>query len=99
MSNLYIGLISGTSVDAIDAALVRFDDERLELIGTHAHPWEAKLRQRLNALIESPAPAWHDARKSEDPKHEQSGAVERFDWSELGAVDAAQTGFRPPGYI
>ncbi len=60
MSNLYIGLISGTSVDAIDAALVRFDAERLELVGTHAHPWEAKLRQRLNALIESPAPAWQE---------------------------------------
>lgn len=51
---LYIGLMSGTSVDAIDAALVRFGerDGRLhaECLHALAQPWEDGLRRRLLAL-------------------------------------------------
>ena len=51
---LYIGLMSGTSVDAIDAALVRFDnrDGRLhaECLHALAQPWDDELRQRLLML-------------------------------------------------
>lgn len=51
---LYIGLMSGTSVDAIDAALVRFDnrDSRLhaECLHALAQPWDDELRQRLLML-------------------------------------------------
>ncbi len=52
--DLYIGLMSGTSADGIDAALVRFvqDGARLqaELLHGHLHPWDPALRQRLVAL-------------------------------------------------
>ncbi|MDO5506606.1 MAG: anhydro-N-acetylmuramic acid kinase [Pseudoxanthomonas suwonensis] len=49
-----IGLMSGTSADGIDAALVRFRDEdgrlQAELLGTHTEPWDEALRTRLIAL-------------------------------------------------
>lgn len=51
---LYIGLMSGTSVDAIDAALVRFStrDGRLHAHCLHAlaQPWDETLRTRLLVL-------------------------------------------------
>lgn len=53
--SLYLGLISGTSVDGIDAAIVRFDDDsdgacRAALRFGRTYPWDAALRMRLVAL-------------------------------------------------
>ena len=51
---LYLGLISGTSADGIDAALVRFADAgatpACELILAHTFPWQADVRAALIAL-------------------------------------------------
>jgi anhydro-N-acetylmuramic acid kinase len=51
-----LGLISGTSADAIDAAAVRIGgagvDARVEVLATGAHPLPGELRQRLWALTE-----------------------------------------------
>jgi len=51
---LYLGLISGTSADGIDAALVRLaDDERVagcELLLGRTFPWDDALRTRLVEL-------------------------------------------------
>ena len=48
----YIGLMSGTSVDAIDAALVSIDSpKRFELHATHLHPFPHEIRQRIQALM------------------------------------------------
>ena len=46
---LYLGLISGTSADGIDAALVRFEPE-CELVFGRTYPWDETLRARLIAL-------------------------------------------------
>lgn len=50
-SDLFIGLMSGTSADGIDAALVRFGDgdDRLvvELVQAHTAHWDDALRTRL----------------------------------------------------
>jgi anhydro-N-acetylmuramic acid kinase len=52
MSELYIGLMSGTSMDAIDAVLVDFSDG-IRLAGTHSHPLPPSLRSRLSELCQS----------------------------------------------
>jgi anhydro-N-acetylmuramic acid kinase len=49
---LYLGLISGTSMDAIDAALVDFDVEPLRVVATSATAFEPELKSRVSALID-----------------------------------------------
>jgi anhydro-N-acetylmuramic acid kinase len=49
---IYLGLISGTSMDAIDAALVDFDTAPLSIIATSATPFAPELKRRISALID-----------------------------------------------
>lgn len=52
MSTLCIGLISGTSADGIDAALVRFEDDgELEVLATLTHPYPAELHESVRSAI------------------------------------------------
>lgn len=51
-SALYLGLISGTSADSIDAALVRFGAGTPQLLASHAYPWPSDLRHRMLALAQ-----------------------------------------------
>lgn len=44
---LFVGLISGTSVDGIDAALVRFEQESPCLLAGLTYPWPEPLRQQI----------------------------------------------------
>lgn len=44
---LYIGLMSGTSMDGIDAVLVDFSKPQPELISTHSHRWPDDMQQAL----------------------------------------------------
>ncbi len=50
--DLYIGLMSGTSVDSIDAALVDFSGESVKLAGHHSHPISASLKGQILALCQ-----------------------------------------------
>ncbi|MEO5625758.1 MAG: anhydro-N-acetylmuramic acid kinase [Dokdonella sp.] len=54
MPALWLGLISGTSADGIDAALVRFEPH-LEVVGSHTFPYPTALRERVIALARSSA--------------------------------------------
>lgn len=52
----YIGLISGTSVDAVDAALVSLPaNGKFTLVATHAHPIPATIRDAIQALMRAGA--------------------------------------------
>jgi anhydro-N-acetylmuramic acid kinase len=53
----YIGLISGTSMDAIDAVLVDFDTVPLRIIAASATAFAPALKRRIAALLDSPAVA------------------------------------------
>ncbi len=51
---LYVGLMSGTSVDGIDAVLLDVGPQRLQLRAAAQRSWPESLRQRLHQLIERP---------------------------------------------
>jgi anhydro-N-acetylmuramic acid kinase len=48
--SLYVGLMSGTSVDAIDAALIKCLDDKVELLATHQHAIPTEIRNRIAAI-------------------------------------------------
>ena len=51
-ANLFIGLMSGTSIDAVDAVLISFDNHMPNLIGTHSQPIPADLKQSILQLCD-----------------------------------------------
>lgn len=57
--DLYLGLISGTSADGIDAVLVDFS-VGVRLIAGHTFPYSEDLRQRLLALMHAESVALED---------------------------------------
>ncbi len=49
-NGLYIGIMSGTSMDGIDASLVEFNSQGHKHIASHNHPWPQELQQQLRAI-------------------------------------------------
>lgn len=51
MPEYFIGLMSGTSVDAIDAVLMDFSQSNTHIVSSHSQTISAQLRNDINALI------------------------------------------------
>lgn len=49
-TELYIGLMSGTSIDGVDAVLVAITGEQCQLLAQHLEPMPAQLTQQLHQL-------------------------------------------------
>ena len=49
---LYLGLMSGTSMDGIDAALLEIDDDGMRLVSAVCRDWPDSLQRRLRNLAE-----------------------------------------------
>lgn len=52
MSDLFIGLMSGTSADGIDAILVDLGQKRPRIVDTHYTPYETTLRDKILDLFQ-----------------------------------------------
>lgn len=50
----YIGLISGTSMDAIDAALICMEDGQMRLIATHSGQYPQHIREQILPQLHAP---------------------------------------------
>jgi len=59
MAALYIGIMSGTSVDGVDAALVSFDaDSRATLVSTSTVAFSSALREEYLQVHAHIAASW-----------------------------------------
>lgn len=55
----YIGIMSGTSMDAVDAALVEFSDEKLKILATNRVPMPEGLKKQILQLMQTPISIAH----------------------------------------
>jgi anhydro-N-acetylmuramic acid kinase len=55
MAKHYLGLISGTSIDGIDAVIVELDARACRLVAARTTPYPIELRKRVHALIDTPS--------------------------------------------
>lgn len=61
MAEFYIGLMSGTSMDGIDAVLTSFGGSAVKILATHSEPYPHSLRASLRAAIRLPMDRQADA--------------------------------------
>jgi anhydro-N-acetylmuramic acid kinase len=53
MSELYIGLMSGTSLDGIDAALVDLSNDKVSLLDFHYQAFSTEFREQIKAISQA----------------------------------------------
>ncbi|MCF6190549.1 MAG: anhydro-N-acetylmuramic acid kinase [Cocleimonas sp.] len=71
-NSYYIGLMSGTSLDGVDAVLVDFKTDTPKLVANHSHPIPKKLQTKL---IEFTRPDWCGSIANMGTFHQQLGRL------------------------
>ena len=56
MPELYIGLMSGTSLDGIDASIVEFNDGQINLLDFNYFPYENDIKKEILYLSQPDTP-------------------------------------------
>ena len=82
--NTFVGLISGTSMDGIDAVVASFDDDSVGLAASQAFPYPQDLGKQLRDAIRNPDSLTVDALGELDTR-----TGEAFRDAALGIIDAA----------
>jgi anhydro-N-acetylmuramic acid kinase len=77
---LFLGLMSGTCMDGVDSALVRFDAAHVELVAARTTPYAPSLRVALGALAAGSAP---------DDQLDEMGRLDAAVGDAFGAAAAA----------
>lgn len=72
---LYVGLMSGTSLDGIDAALVMVENGLTTLKADYHHPYPDSLRQQLNQLCHAESAALADLLRLDIVLAEEMGSA------------------------
>ena len=80
--------MSGTSMDGIDAALVRFSDSNVDILATQSKPYPEDLRQKLLTAIRQPL---YEELDSSGELHDRVGACFRDAATELIANSGADS--------
>ena len=60
MSDLFLGMISGTSIDGVDAVLAEVGNDNFRIVGANTTPFPADLHARLRTLVETPQTSLRD---------------------------------------
>lgn len=95
MPDYYIGLISGTSIDGIDAVLATITDTAFELRATHAHAYPEELGDALQSLVTKPEACGLDNLGALDRwvgECFRDAALELIDKSDVSAADIVAIG-------
>ncbi|MFT5573596.1 MAG: anhydro-N-acetylmuramic acid kinase [Cryomorphaceae bacterium] len=88
---LFIGLMSGTSVDGIDAALVEFKSStELSVLATLFTPFDDALRREINSLAQSNSALLHRADSSLHDRLAQNYAAASLALVEQAGVSTSQ---------
>ena len=53
MSKLFIGLMSGTSVDSVDTVLIDLEEDNIQLIGSCSYPISGEIKQSVFSAVKS----------------------------------------------
>ena len=86
---LFIGMLSGTSRDGVDAVLVSFSEGSMEILHAGCTPYPAAIRLTLDQLLETGAPPGKDVARLLDLAMEAARRFKGRVEGEVGGQGAA----------